>query len=136
MRTNYSSSASSSLLMVYACCHVFVLLFRVTWVEVDGTKYSKGSVLVLESDLVPLFGVIQEVHCVSNQYYFVCKCFHTECFSAHFHAYRVTKIDGELRYCTISDLSDHYPLSVYTLNSNQMYVCMKYYIIEYNYLTY
>lgn len=106
------------------------MVLRISWVEVDGTKYRKGCVLVLESDLVPLFGVVEEIHCVSNQYYFVCKCLHTECFSPHFHAYKVTKNFEELRYCTISDLSDHNPLSMYTLVSHQMYVCMKYYIIE------
>lgn len=109
---------------------VFMCNYRVAWVEIDGTKYCKNNVLVLQSNLLPYFGTIEEILHHSEQFYFVCKDLHTECFSSHFHSYEVTSGETSYTFCIHSDLADHYPLSMYTLNSHSMYVPMKYYVIE------
>ena len=56
------------------CTHPFT---RISWIEIGGTKYAKEDVVVLESNLLPLFGIIIDILYVSEHYYFVCSTLHT-----------------------------------------------------------
>ena len=86
--------------------------------------------MVLQSNLLPLFGVIKDIlfHC--DEYYFGCCMLDTQCYNAHFHAYEVTST-SEYILCTQSDLADHYVLSYYNLStSSSQYIPVKYHLNE------
>ena len=50
----------------------------VTWIEITGTQYSHGNVVVIDTDLVPEFGIIEDI-IVNNLmcYYFALEKLHT-----------------------------------------------------------
>lgn len=137
--TAFPNSDEETVVTRYICnllCQlpVSVLFFytcRVSWIEISGTKYNRESVVILESNLLPEFGIIIDIICNSDQYYFVCKHLHTECFSPHFHSYEVS-IDDNIVICNPSDLVDYNVLSLYRLSSHPNYfVSLKYHLIEY-----
>ena len=105
---------------------------RVSWVEIGSTKYCKGRVVVLESHLLPIFGIIVDIVIHNSDHYLVCDTLHTECFVPHYHAYEVTKkCTSDHVICTHDDLVDPHVLGLYTLPSHSSYfVPMKYYIVE------
>ena len=93
-------------------------------------KYYDGGVVLLQSQLLPLFGKIRDILVHRNHFYFACNVLHTVCFNSHFHAYEVSN-SKEYTLCTHSDLVDPYVLSVYTLSSfSTCFIPMKYHIIE------
>ena len=115
---------------------LFVLVaHRLSWVEIKGTTYKLGSVVVLSMNLVPTFGIIRDIFVFStDMYYLLCEVFFTECFSHHFHAYQVCKqMPIDFLLCKQSELHDHTVLECYTVSSqpNSFYVPLKYQIIEY-----
>ena len=105
---------------------------RVSWIEICGIKYAKENIVILESNLLPLFGIIIDILCINNHFYFVCCTLHTECFSSHFHAYEVSKHSStNIIFCSHSDLIDHNVLGLYTLQTSPNYfVPVKYHLIE------
>ena len=103
---------------------------RVSWIDKDGTKYLKEVVVVLQSLMMPIFGIIKDivVHCAD--YFFVCNMLHTECFSSHFHAYEVSKTNDYI-LCTHSDLADHHVLDLYHLSSYTTgFIPVKYHLFK------
>ena len=49
------------------------LLFRLQWIEMNGTRYKKGGVVVLDMDLLPEFGVISDIIVFNtDEFYLVC----------------------------------------------------------------
>ena len=115
-------------MLVLFFIHVLLHSSRISWVDIDGTKYYKEGVVVLQSNLLPLFGVITDIFVHSAEYYFVCSVLHTECFNAHFHAYETSNTSMEYILCTHSDLVDHHVLSHYNLStSSSQFIRMKYY---------
>lgn len=87
--------------------------------------------MVLQSNLLPLFGVLIDIFFHNAEYYFVCSVLHTECYNAHFHAYEVSNAPVEYTVCTHSDLIDHHVLSRYNLStSSSQFIPMKYHLIE------
>lgn len=57
-------------------------VFSLSWIDIDGTKYSHGDIVVIESHLLPVFGEIKDIiadkeHC----YYFVCEVMETHQFA-------------------------------------------------------
>ena len=103
---------------------------RISWIEIGGTKYAKEDVVVLESNLLPLFGIIIDILYVSEHYY-VAPC-STEFLSHNFHAYEVSKCSSSNTvFGRHSDLVDHNVLSLYSLSStNNYFVPVKYNLIE------
>ena len=70
-------------------CMLF-LFNRIPWVEIGGTTYCHGSVVVLNSYLLPVFGIIRDTLVIdTNDYYFVCKVMETIQFVSHYHAFEV-----------------------------------------------
>ena len=50
-------------------CVIFLALpclYSVKWVQMKGTKYSKGSITVIESDIIPRFGLIVDLLIVND----------------------------------------------------------------------
>ena len=88
--------------------------------------------MVLESNLLPVFGIIIDILYICNDYYFVCSTLHTECFVSHFHAYEVSKCSGlNTIFCRQSDLVDHNVMNLYSLPvSSNYFVTVKYHLIE------
>lgn len=127
----YVNRESLELRLPYRHMHTCLLLCRISWIDIDGTKYHKEGVVVLQSHLLPLFGIIADILCrCADHYYFVCNVLRTECFSSHFHAYKVSKTK-EYVLCTHSDLVDHHVLGLYSLSSYATcFIPMKYHLVE------
>ena len=53
-------------------------------------KYYDGGVVLHQSELIPLFGIVRDIFVYHNQFYFGCNVLHTICFNSHFHAYEVS----------------------------------------------
>ena len=87
---------------------------------------------MLESNLLPLFGIVEDIIVHNSDQYFVCNTLHTECFVSHYHAYEVTKDSTtDFVICSYSDLVDHHVLSLYSLPFHSNYfVPMKYHLVE------
>ena len=80
-------------------------LLRLTWIEVDGSAYHLGDVVVLKNELLPTFGVIQDVIVFDvDVYYLVTEVLITECFVNHYHSFEVSK-QSETQYHVKKGLS-------------------------------
>jgi len=104
-----------------------------SWIEILGTRYVHGSVVVMNSDLLPVFGIIKDIVMDSSfSYYFVLEILHTICFSSHQHAHEVSLSTPPLfDLVKPSDLYDHSILSLYTIpHCHSFFVPLKYYLIE------
>ena len=65
--------------------------FSVTWVDIRGTCYKPGAVVIVQTNLMPQFGLIDEIVVIDvENYFFVCHLFVTDCFNHHFHSYEVS----------------------------------------------
>lgn len=105
------------------------MTFRLQWVEIYGTKYKKGAIVVLDMDLVPEFGIISEIIVLhTDQYYFACETLYTHCFESHLHSYLVSH-DHSYTIIKQADLYDFVTLSVYNINSN-LYIPLKYQLVD------
>ena len=86
---------------------------------------------MVESNLLPVFGIIMDIIWISNECYFVCKKLHTECFISHFHSYEVSENPSDIILRNHSDLADYNVLSYYTLSSRlNYYICLKHHLVE------
>lgn len=95
-------------------------IYRISWVEINGTKCNPGNVIVLEaSELFPTFGVISDIVSSDGEFYFVCKLMFTICFSHHFNAYEVCSTNDYI-VCCQAELADHYVLSQYTVSDKHL----------------
>ena len=115
------------------CKNEFLLFYSVTWVEITGTHYSHGSVVVLGTDLLPKFGIIEDIF-VDNfhSYFFVLEELQTVCFSPQYHSYEVIAHSPKMYHvCKPSDLFDHNVLGKYQVSScHSFFVPLKYYLTE------
>lgn len=104
---------------------------RLSWIEIDGTVYKTGSVVVLTSSLMPQFGTIMNIVMLNvDDYYFVCELLCTVNFSEHFHAYEVTRNSViHLVICKQSELVDHHVLGMYSVAAKHL-VSLKYHLME------
>ena len=76
------------------------LLFRLQWVEINGTRYKKGGVVVLDMDLLPEFGVISDIIVFNtNEFYLFCDVLFTHVFEHHLHSYLVCYDHIYIYYC-------------------------------------
>ena len=73
--------------MLITCTYIYIN--RVTWIQLQGTKYVEGCVVVLDSsEILPIFGVIINILLIKpDEPYFVCELLQTEEFSTHFHSF-------------------------------------------------
>lgn len=86
---------------------------------------------MIESNLVPVFGEIEDIIIdKEHSYYIVCNILETCQFISHFHAYEVSlPVPPTYHICKPSDLFDHNVLSKYSVSSVQ-YIPLKYHLIE------
>ena len=57
---------------------------RLTWVEISGTVYKKGMVVVIFMDLVPTFGIIHDIIVFNtDEFFLVCQRLSTVLFVHH-----------------------------------------------------
>ena len=112
----------------------YLNLYRLSWIEVNGTVYKKGVTVILDMDLLPNFGTIVDIVVINtDMYYLVCGTLVTDCFSHHFHAIQVQRPQTSKYVCIKqSELYDYSVLSTYTLSTNPdlYFVPLKYQLIE------
>ena len=106
----------------------------VSWIEIDGRNYKQGAVVSLESDLLPLFAIIEDIVLYnSTTVLFVVQLLVTDCFNSHFHSYEVLpSYPLQFVACEYTDFKDAHVLHHYKLSSKPdlLYIPMKYHIIE------
>ena len=118
---------------MYCCSQWIVFLGRISWVCIDGTLYSPNDVVVLSNELLPTFGIIEDILFVDSTHYFVCNKLVTQCFIEHFHSYETWKSDSS-NFCIQkhSEFFDHNTLCAYKLRSHplSLFIPLKYHLIE------
>ena len=98
------------------------------WSKTGSTLYKPGAAVILESSLIPVFGVIIDiVVCHVDSCYFIVQEYTTNCFVDSF---EVSAITPALHHtCQVCNLADH-PLCIYTTSSNTILIPLKYHVIE------
>ena len=112
--------------------------YRVTWIQLQGTKYIEGCVVVLDiSEILPIFGIIIDIILITaNQPYLVCEVLYTKEFSAHLHSF-VVKREAKpvpIVVCQPHELSDHHTLGLYSLRLFQATTQTHYIVPHYDYI--
>ena len=107
---------------------------RLSWIEVNGTTYRREGIVILGMDLVPKFGLVEDIIVFhTDLYYLICEVPVTECFSHHFHAFQARK-QHPLEYfiCKQSHLYDHTVLAAYVISSQPClyHIPLKYQLVE------
>ena len=60
------------------------------WIEISGTRYVCGSIVLLSSDFLPIFGFVTDIIVLDvENYYLVCEVLETVCFNSNYHSYEV-----------------------------------------------
>ena len=107
---------------------MLITLFSLTWIEVLGTTYKPGGIVVISVETVPTFGLISDVIVLdTTDYFLVVKKMHTVCFNAHLHGYEVDHCELQPEYFFLkqSHLADHNMLGFY----KNSYVILKYTVL-------
>jgi hypothetical protein len=105
---------------------------RIKWVEIYGTTYKKGGVVVLDMNLLPEFGVITDIIVFNtDEFYLVCDVLFTHNFHHHLHCYLVSYDNSKNIFAIVKqkDLYDHSSLSIYE-RANSFYIPLKYQLID------
>lgn len=104
-------------------------MYSVKWVQVNGCKYSIGSIVVIETSITPTFGLIIDLIIAEvEKCMLVCEVLNTDKFVEHFHAFCVKReatTATPLAILTPYELSDYHVLSLYK-EQISMYVVPKY----------
>ena len=96
-------------------------MYRVTWIQLQGTKYVEGCVVLDSSELLPIFGVmiINVLLIKPDEPYFVCELLQTKEYSTHFHSFIMQRDKPiPIVFCKPDALSDHHTLGLYNLRFN------------------
>lgn len=111
-------------------CYARLLFYRLRWIEVLGTTYKPGGIVILSVQLQPRFGLISDIIVFDvDNYSLVCEVLHTECFHRHYHAYEVSHdTSPSFVFVKQSDLADHSVLGLYKKGSH--FVSLKYHVVE------
>ena len=105
-------------------------LCSVSWIEISGTRYKIGSIIIHKSELIPGFTKIVDIVMINPTLsYFVCSEYETLYFSHHYHAYAVHEYSSNVQVIQYSDFMDHNVFTTYNINDT-LYIPMKYHIIE------
>ena len=111
-------------------CHVY----RVSYADINGTKYSKGNILLCTfDDGEPIFGrVLDIIVTQSKDCLFVLQPFIVVTFNQHYNAYEVVQLPNEYTICRHKDLLDHHVLCISKCFkhdlANKNFVCLKYHV--------
>lgn len=109
-----------------------VVLYRVKWVILNGTKYNLSSVLIIgHEDDLPLFGKVTEIIVtVSGEIVFQVNEMYTASYDNHYHAYIVTPLPHTKTIPFQKILSFH-PLTLNILNHINYIVLKNHIVIPY-----
>ena len=111
-----------------------MIVYRTSWVTIGGTKYKPGDVIIADSSgLLPIFGKIEHILFIRNEWQFVCQLLNTDTYNSHYHAYEVSyhSTHTPIIICQQSSFVDYHVLALYR-NSSLTFVPLKYHITEYN----
>ena len=101
---------------------------RLQWIEVLGTTYKSGGIVVLstDDDGVPTFGLISEILITDvDKYFMVCETLQTDYFCSHFHAFKISHVSHpSYAFVKQMQLSDYAVLGLY----KSQYVVLKYHV--------
>lgn len=112
----------------------FFTFCRVSFADINGTRYSKGDLLICGMcDDDPLFGkLVDLVVTQNNECWLVLQPFKATRFNQHFNSFEIEP-QGNYIICQQQDLVDHHPLSICksfdsTLRSTN-FVTLKYFVM-------
>ena len=112
---------------------VAIYSYSVKWIEIQGSTYRPGNIVVIDSSLIPIFAKIVDIILIGYDRicFFLCKCHATLCFNSHFHAFETEELE-EWIVIKQAVLFDHHALSAYSLQTypNVTFITLKYYIPE------
>ena len=115
--------------------YIRAYMYRVIWIQIQGTKYVEGCVVVLDSsEILPKFGIIISVLLIKpDEPCLVCELLKTQEFSTHFHSYVVPRDKPiPIVFCKPDELSDHHSLGLYSLRFNHDSVPTNYIVPQYH----
>ena len=93
-----------------------------TWIDIARDLYSHGSVVVVDTDLVPTFGVIEDFVDESHCYFLAIQLLDAIYFTPHFYSFEVNKKTPKVYHiCKPSALYDHLVLGKYQLQSHESF---------------
>lgn len=100
-------------------------VFQTSWVKVDGCEYKEGLlVCTAVEDELPVFCKIVKILFVDNDILFLVQEMMTDCFSEHFHAFKV--LNSEERYFVLKCCDLHSPKCFAMQNAygpdNELYI--------------
>ncbi len=124
---------SCIILMQSSLAFLFFTHFRVRFAEIQGTKYSKGYVVLcyVEDDM-PVFGQITDIIILPTSVcLFVLKPLLSTAFNSHFHSFEVSPVPDILFYQQ-HELADFHPLCISRafLSPSSLFVRCKYFVCE------
>jgi len=96
--------------------------------NVQSITYRDGGVLLIScNENVPLFGVINEIICLSDAVYFYCRLFITLGFEDHFHAYVVRYSEDYIyiKKSALYDFRSYYTCQPFFVNNENCYICLR-----------
>ena len=95
-------------------------------IDFKGTEYKLESVIVLaiDSNFLPIFGIIREILIIDNATLFVGTLLSTSGFHNHFYAYEVCESDKYFS-TNVNFLYDPMVLNVYTISNGNSYIVTK-----------
>lgn len=104
---------------------------RLNWIEVLGTKYMSGGVVILSGEPDYSFGLIVDVVVFDvDNYFLVCEILNTDCFNAHLHAFEVShSVPHAYSFVKQTNLADHSVLGLYKKGGN-MFIVLKYLVVK------
>ena len=105
--------------------HNNYLQYRLQSIEILGTRYKPGGIVVLSVEEDYNFGLISDVIVFDvDDYYIVCEELNTNCFNSHLRAYEVSH-DREPSFVFVKQfgLADHSVLGLYKKANTSFIVC-------------
>ena len=110
--------------------NTYIFVNRLNGIEVLGTRYKCGGIVVLSVNLLPNFGLISDIIILDVDNYFLdCETLHTICFNFHFHSYEICHhTSPSFVFVKQSDLIDHSVLAIYKKTTD--FVTLKYHVIK------
>ena len=113
-RATFSSRICGCILAIILTLYVSIS-YSANWVEIREMKYHKGSVIVHQHCLFPVFLMIEDMLILPNtDVVFCCRKIHTLRFWKHVHSYEVMVLN-RIVVINYNDLLDYHPLNVYSV---------------------
>ena len=95
-----------------------------------GSTYKACCVVLVHnhSDML-LFGQIEEIYSINQNFYLALNLYKTIAFDTHYHAYEVI-LTSQTYVTNVESIADHHPLWVYQNQDGVSYVPLKYNVLS------